>query len=91
MLTYPQQNFLYNHHTQYFEEPKESQSSTLETLLDDMTATLNRSILESMMMERFMETQNATLTHFEEPQESHNLNLEISMEDFNVMLTHSRL
>src|SRR4051812_11143294 len=59
--------------------------------MEDMNATLNRFRLETMMMERSVETQNATLTYFEEPQESHNFNFEASMEDFDEELTHSRL
>ena len=35
----------------------------------------------SMMTERFVETQNVTLTHFEESEESHDFNFETSMED----------
>ena len=59
--------------------------------MEDLTATLTRSRVETMMTERFMEIQNSMQTHFEEPQESHNLNLETSMEDFDAMLTHSRI
>ena len=45
----------------------------------------------SMMTKRFVETQNASLTHFEESEESHDFNFETSMEDSNTMLIHSRL
>ena len=63
-LTYPQPNFLYNHHAQYFEESQESQNSTLDILMEDLTATLTRYRLETMMIERFVETQNVMQTHF---------------------------
>ena len=59
--------------------------------MGDLIATLTRSRVETMVTERFVETQNAMQTHFEEPQESHNLNLAASMEDFDATLAHSRL
>ena len=56
ILTYPQPNFLYNHHAQYFEESQESRNSNLDKLMEDLIVKLTRSMIETMMTERFVET-----------------------------------
>src|ERR1051325_11053446 len=71
-LTYPQPNLHYNHHAHYFEESHEPQNSTLDALMEEITATQHRIRLETMKIERFVETQNEMQIHFEEPQESYN-------------------
>ena len=59
ILTYHQPNFLYDHHTQYLEESQESYKSDLKIFMENFNEISTRT-------ERFVETQNATLTHFEE-------------------------
>src|SRR6266487_720235 len=75
--------FLYDYHSQYFEEPQDSHKSDLEILMEDYNATLTYSCPIYLY--------NYQSQHFEEPQESHNFNFETLMEDFDATLTHSRL
>lgn len=48
--------FLYNYHSQYYEEPQDSHKSDLKILTEDFITTQTLSRLESMM-ERFVATQ----------------------------------
>jgi hypothetical protein len=75
--------FLYDYHSQYFEEPQDSHKSDLEILMEDFNATLTYSHPNYLY--------NYQSQHFEEPQESHNFDFETLMEDFDATLTHSRL
>lgn len=50
------QNVFYNNHSQYFEEPPNSQQSNLEMLMENSIKTLTHLNLKSMM-KSFMETQ----------------------------------
>ena len=72
-------NFLYDYHSQYFEEPQYSHKSNLEILMRDFSTTLTHS------------HPNHHSQYFEEPQESHNSNLEALMEDFIETTINSRL
>ena len=49
-------NFLYDYHSQYFEESQDSYKSNLEILMEDFIETQTHSRIESMM-ERFVATQ----------------------------------
>ncbi|KAK2382193.1 hypothetical protein QL285_069741 [Trifolium repens] len=76
-------DFLYDYHSQYFEEPQDSHKSDLEILMEDFNATLTYSHPGYLY--------NYQSQHFEEPQESYNFDFETLMEDFDATLTHSRL
>ena len=50
------QHFLYNYHSQYFEEPQDAHKSDLEIIMENFFEMQTLSRLESMM-ERFVATQ----------------------------------
>lgn len=73
--------FLYNYHSQYYEEPQYSHKSNLEIVMEEFNSSLTYSHPNYLY--------DYQPHHFEEPQESQNFNFETSMEDSDATLTDS--